>query len=121
MREYTIVRNGSIPRGPLSGHFCGDVTTVDYPYRAEITVRGELRGPDFFIVENSEIDSAIQLWFRGQPSVSCEKMCDEIVDALLSYMRGYDQWHVQSVCVELTGTNGRANLSCKWVDSPVYA
>ena len=115
MREYTIVRNGAIPRGPVGCHHCGDPETVIYPYRAEITVRGSLRPPEYFIVENSEIDHVVQLWFRNQPTVSCEKMCDEIVDSLISYMNGYaDQWDVRNICVELTGTNGRANLSCKW-------
>ena len=115
MREYTIVRNGSIPRGPVGCHHCGDADVTTYPYRAEITVRGQLLGPEFFIVENSEINHVIQLWFRERETMSCEKMCDEIVDALLTYMSGYsDQWDVRSICVELTGTNGRANLSCKW-------
>lgn len=115
MKRYTIVRNGVIARGPQGDHYCGFPETDSYPYRAEVCVHGNLTGPDFFIVENSEMDAAIQLWFRNQATVSCEKMADEIVDVLLTYFSLYDQWSIHSIKVELTGTNGRANLSCEWL------
>jgi hypothetical protein len=116
MKSYTIVRNGVINQQPKGDHKCGYARTRRYPYRVELTVKGELRAPDYFIVANEMIDEIVQARFVHQPSTSCERMCDDICGAVLAYMGSTyaDQWQVLKCHTELTGTNGRALLSCDW-------
>lgn len=114
MITYTIVRNGTIEQTPFGTHKCGLPEVSSYPYRVELTVSGHLQGPDYFIVDNQEIDDIVQACFHGKASVSCELMCDVICQAVLAYLPRYVQWQAQHLHVELTGTNGRAMLSCDW-------
>lgn len=111
--SYTIVRNGVIKRGPLSEHHCGFKGTTRYPYRVEITVRGKLEPPAYFIVPNETIDDYVQMIFKHAPTVSCERMAEMICESMLTMMQE-TTFEAQKIHVELTGTNGRALLSCDW-------
>lgn len=116
MKRYTIVRNGVIHKEADGAHHCGFEETREFPYRVELTVQGELRGPDYFIVANEMIDDVVQAQFKDAPSTSCERMCDVICTAVLDHMATEhgDQWRVLKCHSELTGTQGKALLSCDW-------
>jgi hypothetical protein len=113
-KTYTIVRNGVIKRTKHGDHYCGFSRTRNYPYRVELTVRGELRPPDYFILANEMVDEVVQKRLRDAPPTSCEKMCDDICDAVLDHMatEHAGQWQVLRCHTQLTGTNGLALLSC---------
>lgn len=115
LKTFTIVRNGLILQRPRGPHKCGFSKTSRYPYRVEVTVSGVLEPPLFFIVQNEEIHKVVVATFRAKrESESCEKMVDEICQAVLLRMRREAQWQVERLHVELTGTGGRALLSCDW-------
>ncbi len=116
MKTYTIVRNGVIARNKqiASAHHCGFATTRAYPYRVELTVTGSLQGPQYFIMANEELDAIVQRTFANRPTVSCERMCDEICHAMLAFVKSQKRFTARHIHVELTGTNGRALLSCDW-------
>lgn len=115
VRRFTIVRNGTIKRGRRGAHYCGWAKKSVYPYRVTLTVRGELRGPDYFVVANEELDAWVQAHFAAKRETeSCEKMCDDIIDVVLAGMKAYEHWDVEKLHVELTGTAGLALLSCDW-------
>jgi len=116
--QFTIVRNGIInrpKRKASSDHYCGFSKTKSYPYRVALTVTGELTGPDYFVVANEVIDDYVQAVFVRQPATeSCEKMCQDICHCMFDLMDSYPQWRLDHIHVELTGTNGKALLSCDW-------
>lgn len=115
MKSFTMVRNGIVRQLPWGTHKCGSPETNEYPYRVELTVVGELRAPTYWIVDNQEIDDVVQATFWGKPTVSCERMCDLICQKILEYMKTrYNEWKVKKLHTELTGTNGKALLSCDW-------
>jgi hypothetical protein len=118
-KRFTIVRNGTIRRRGKGLHWCGDATTNRYPYRVTLTVSGELLPPDYFVVDNQTVDDYVQAVFvRQRESRSCEKMCNDICVAMLDMMDTLPQWKTERINVELTGTNGRAWLSCSWECKP---
>ena len=115
-KHFTIVRNGKIRKATVGNHHCGFGKGV-YPYRVTLTVKGELSAPNYWVVANEEIDDYVQAVFvrqRTQGSTSCEKMCDDILTCIHELMSAYPQWSTERIRVELTGTNGRALLSCDW-------
>lgn len=114
MKQFTIVRNGTIRRKERGTHWCGWARTARYPYRGVLTVEGELQGPDFFVVANEEIDEWIQAFFADRETESCEKMCDDILNVTLGGMKKYPQWSMVHIRTEITGTQGVALLSCEW-------
>jgi len=115
-KRYTIVRNGVIGGKPReTTHKCGSPGTKRYPYRVTLTVRGNLTGPDYFIVDNREVDDYVQAVFvRNRFGMSCERMCDEMLNCLHDMLSNYPQWTAERIHVELTGTNGAAWLSAEW-------
>lgn len=119
MKTYTIERRGIVHVPSFGEHYCGFGNVHDFPYIVRMTVRGKLAGPQFFVVDNMEIDRVVQETFASQVSVSCERMADMMVDALLDYMRAqYADWHVISLHCETTGAPGMAMLSCDYTDAP---
>lgn len=92
VKTFTIVRNGKIKQLPKGPHKCGFPRTTTYPYRVELTVRGHLRQPDFFIVRNEKIHEAVIGTFAHKPSMSCERMCDEMCQAVLDLMTQFPHW-----------------------------
>ena len=114
MKTYTIVRNGSIPQTNHGEHYCGFADAVEFPYRVELTVRGQLQPPQYFIIANEEMHDVVIRTCAGH-SMSCERMADSILDAMHSHVTAnYSHWEIIKLHVELTGTNGRANLSADY-------
>ena len=123
MTRYNITRNGVIKQPYHGGHKCGNPDVLEYPYRVEITVSGTLQGPDYFIVANEAIAECVDQLFANAPTRSCKKMCDDICSTVLDLMKKHPQWVTERVYVELTGTNGLAELSCEWLreEQPEHA
>lgn len=116
MTTYTVIRSGVIKQRPRGFHQCGFEGMTRFPYRVEIEVSGRLHGPDYFIIANEVIDEYVQVTLAQRDSTSCELMADNICRAMLALMRRHGrQWRTERILVALTGTRGRALLSCQWL------
>lgn len=120
-QRLTIERAGQFihPTQP-QGHKCGNRDDRVYGYRASLTVKGELKAPMNFIVDNHAIHALVTMSYPSAdfgdvraPGQSCELMASKIAQAIVR-LAELEGWTVVEVKVSVSGSTPlwESSLTC---------